>query len=816
MEGDYAMKKLNSFIFIFCLIMILSSLSAETYFVDADRPDDSGSGLSWGVAKQTIAAAINGSGEGDTILVKYGIYPIQSFITISSERMITSDNGSNVSWDSAIFDSSQCVLSADSSRIFTIISDTVTAATRIRGFKITGGDATEDTVDAAHGGGILIKAGADPVIERCWIIKNTGNSGGEGYGGGLSIRDTGTEPTIQYCRIDSNTAATGSGYGGGIHSDTYSAPVIHHNMISNNLASSDYGGNGGGIYCYNSYSEIYSNSITYNIGTPPGIQRGGTGGGIAITSANIQIYDNEILYNCASKSMQGIGGGIYIDMGAHEVWNNHISHNIAGNGWDQGAGGGIRCRGAHLRDNIITYNIATTSEHSNELNRRGYGGGICCDGSGDIVENNTIVHNIASVYGMGGGGGISASTAQTFRWNIIAHNIASDSSDGYGGGMYSGNAANSIISNNTFYQNSNIGSNSGTGSGTGSQLYNYTTGGSYNFDTENNIFYGHNLAVGDCTAVYSSVDENMQIKNCCFFNSSRNYNQNVHSENEILDDPYFVYPDTGNFDLKYMSACIDAGTDFYEYNENENHDLGWKVDIGAREYTGVRVAKVISDTDTGTVYFGGQVRAKMYINSIDTVTKIDITVHPGENPPSAAPAVQRWYEIAGTDEEIDFDLTLSYKDSELNGHQENLLQLWYWTGSNWNNPGSTVDTSTSENWLIVANQSSFGNWAIAEGDITGLNSWDQSQQVISYQLSQNYPNPFNSSTLIKFTLARDTYVTLDIYNILGQKIRNLISKRISSGNHSIKFNAQDFPSGIYFYKIKSGDFQQIKKMILIK
>ena len=94
------MKMKTIFIFISCFILIISLIYAETYFVDADRPDDSGSGLNWGDAKQTITAAFDASDEGDTILVKYGTYPIISFITISSERMITSDNGSNESWES--------------------------------------------------------------------------------------------------------------------------------------------------------------------------------------------------------------------------------------------------------------------------------------------------------------------------------------------------------------------------------------------------------------------------------------------------------------------------------------------------------------------------------------------------------------------------------------------------------------------------------------------------------------------------------------------------------------------------------------------
>ncbi len=87
---------------------------------------------------------------------------------------------------------------------------------------------------------------------------------------------------------------------------------------------------------------------------------------------------------------------------------------------------------------------------------------------------------------------------------------------------------------------------------------------------------------------------------------------------------------------------------------------------------------------------------------------------------------------------------------------------------------------------------------------------------VEYALNQNYPNPFNPSTEISFSLAKSSFVTLEIYNALGQKVATLFSNEVNSGSHKIKFNASDLSSGIYYYKIQAGEFQLVKKMILIQ
>jgi hypothetical protein len=85
-----------------------------------------------------------------------------------------------------------------------------------------------------------------------------------------------------------------------------------------------------------------------------------------------------------------------------------------------------------------------------------------------------------------------------------------------------------------------------------------------------------------------------------------------------------------------------------------------------------------------------------------------------------------------------------------------------------------------------------------------------------YSLSQNYPNPFNPVTKINFALPKQGFVTLKIYDVLGREIRSLVNEVKSAGSYSVDFNASEFSSGVYFYRLESKGFTDIKRMVLIK
>ncbi|MBK7158388.1 MAG: T9SS type A sorting domain-containing protein [Ignavibacteria bacterium] len=85
-----------------------------------------------------------------------------------------------------------------------------------------------------------------------------------------------------------------------------------------------------------------------------------------------------------------------------------------------------------------------------------------------------------------------------------------------------------------------------------------------------------------------------------------------------------------------------------------------------------------------------------------------------------------------------------------------------------------------------------------------------------FLLEQNYPNPFNPNTNIRYTIEEAGYTSLTVYNSVGIELSALISENLQAGSYSAEFNAENYPSGVYYYKLTSGDFTQVKKMILLK
>jgi photosystem II stability/assembly factor-like uncharacterized protein len=101
------------------------------------------------------------------------------------------------------------------------------------------------------------------------------------------------------------------------------------------------------------------------------------------------------------------------------------------------------------------------------------------------------------------------------------------------------------------------------------------------------------------------------------------------------------------------------------------------------------------------------------------------------------------------------------------------------------------------------------------GEITGI--YQTGNNIPDeYSLSQNYPNPFNPSTQIKFDIPTSSFVNLIVYDALGSEVAELVNEQLKPGSYLIDWNAEAYPSGIYFYKLFTDDFIQTHKMVLIK
>lgn len=107
------------------------------------------------------------------------------------------------------------------------------------------------------------------------------------------------------------------------------------------------------------------------------------------------------------------------------------------------------------------------------------------------------------------------------------------------------------------------------------------------------------------------------------------------------------------------------------------------------------------------------------------------------------------------------------------------------------------------------------NQKLAKSNTSNL-SWNDAKTVKEFSLEQNYPNPFNPNTKIKYQLPKDGFVTLKVYDILGNEVATLVNEEKIAGKYEANFNASSLASGVYIYKIQAGDFVNSKKMILLK
>ena len=85
-----------------------------------------------------------------------------------------------------------------------------------------------------------------------------------------------------------------------------------------------------------------------------------------------------------------------------------------------------------------------------------------------------------------------------------------------------------------------------------------------------------------------------------------------------------------------------------------------------------------------------------------------------------------------------------------------------------------------------------------------------------YSLEQNYPNPFNPSTIINFSISESEFVTMKIYNALGEEVFTVVNEFLNAGTYNVNFNAENLAAGMYVYKMTAGNFTSSKKMLLLK
>jgi photosystem II stability/assembly factor-like uncharacterized protein len=171
------------------------------------------------------------------------------------------------------------------------------------------------------------------------------------------------------------------------------------------------------------------------------------------------------------------------------------------------------------------------------------------------------------------------------------------------------------------------------------------------------------------------------------------------------------------------------------------------------------------------------------------------------------------------------------------------VKLNWSTATELNNQGFEIERSSDEtNWIIIGFKDGNGTttepqvysflddvseiinsklyYRLKQVDFNGSFEYSEVIKIITsptkFALEQNYPNPFNPSTSIQYAISSRQFVTLKVYDVLGNEIATLVNEYRNAGSYEIEFDASKLSSGVYYYQLRSGDFIQTKKMILLK
>ena len=141
--------------------------------------------------------------------------------------------------------------------------------------------------------------------------------------------------------------------------------------------------------------------------------------------------------------------------------------------------------------------------------------------------------------------------------------------------------------------------------------------------------------------------------------------------------------------------------------------------------------------------------------------------------------------------------------------------------------GSVFNTMQFTTHYAFINTYGVGVYRLAISDLTGINDYQSAGSPNEFKLYQNFPNPFNPTTKIKYSIPSSSYspllggvrgglVTLKVYDILGREVATLVNEQQQPGNYEIEFNASKLSSGVYFYRLRAGNFAAANKLILLK
>ena len=472
---------------------------------------------------------------------------------------------------------------------------------------------------------------------------------------------------------------------------------------------------------------------------------------------------NVLLENNIIKGNTGqLAGGIYSNISRNIIINN----NIVDSNYSAQNGAGIYFYGTGL----ITGNII-----SNNLANYGAGGGIWLLWSNATISNNVIVSNKAQGFGMGGGLYIEPTddgSVNVFN-NIFAENL----SEAEGGGIYvlPGYAIGTTITitHNVFTRNIAPSSSACLFSDSDKNLM-------YNTFTENktdSFEISCAIKVNNTPLINYNNIFNNDVKDVFYNNNSQTYT--------IVNAKYNWWGSTNENNISSM---------IYDWFDNSS--------LGITDYSSFLISP---NTDA-------PVSPPTGLSAVTGDNEISLSWNP--NPESDIAGYKIYWGLVSefpSMNSADVGNVTNYTlQSLLSGKYFILVSAYDDNAAAINDDPLTVtnekQTGGNESWFS----------AIVTPELISDVANDKNINPNKFVLYQNYPNPFNPSTKINFTVPEKSNVIINVYNALGEEVKELVNKEFEPGIHNLEFNASDLTSGVYFYKLQAGSFVQTKKMILLK
>ncbi len=627
-------------------------------------------------------------------------------------------------------------------------------------------------------------------LEYCHLTNGRASGGGEDdKGGGIYCNNS--SPTIEKCYIDSCSADSEAG-GGGIICIYNSSPLINNCTFIGN-----YAGYGGGINCNESSNPVISNNningnwVNYD------------GGGIRChNNSSPNILGNNIRGNWTENTTYGTGGGIHCYNSNPDIINNIINDNVA-----RENGAGIACE-ANSNPTIDSCTINGNSANDE-------GGGIYCDDSGPFITNCTIYGNRAIEY-TGGGVCCFNNSHALLSGDTISGNFADDC----GGGIYSGYSNPSIL-NCVIIEDSAF---------TGGGIFLANSNADINNCTiSDNFTYGHGGGItcfenSDATIFNCIIDGNVangSSGGIRVYNSDPTLELNIISENTAENAAGI------DFLINSNPAIISNRI----INNNAINNAG-----GICCGSNPQVFK-LNEISGNTANSGGGIY--FWDNCVVLMNKNTIV----DNNASQGGGI---YCDSSTDTLINCILWGNVPDqiyqtggSYTKATYCDIQQVWPDTGNinidplfvdpqngdyhlSWNNfpvrdstMSPCIDSGCPEPQYNDPNGSR-ADMGCYYYDYTVSCQNKERHIPLQFSLHTPYPNPFNCRATISYTLERDGFVELAVYDAAGREVARLAQGRRSAGFHSVEFDGEGLVSGLYFVSLRAERMKSVRKLILLK